>query len=61
MIEHSMRQIQECLPFVDELAIGATAVGTGINCPKDFDEKICAILKEKTGIDLSRIPINFML
>lgn len=59
MIEHSMRQIQECLPFVDELAIGATAVGTGINCPKDFDEKICTILKEKTGIDFKPDPNKF--
>ena len=59
MIEHSMDQIQSSLKYVKELAIGATAVGTGINCPKDFDQKVCSILKEKTHIDFVPDPNKF--
>ncbi len=33
MIEHSKAQIIDSLKYVYELACGATAVGTGINCP----------------------------
>lgn len=59
MIEHSVEQINDSLRYVEELAIGATAVGTGINCPKDFDTTVCTILKEKTGIDFKPDPNKF--
>lgn len=59
MIEHSLKQIEASLEFVYELAIGATAVGTGINCPKDFDTKVCSWLKEKTGIAYRPDPNKF--
>ena len=32
------------------LAIGGTAVGTGLNAPKDYDEAVCAKLHELTGL-----------
>ena len=38
MIEHSKAQIIDSLKYVYELACGATAVGTGINCPEGFVE-----------------------
>ncbi|MDM8204398.1 class II fumarate hydratase [Faecalicoccus acidiformans] len=59
MIEHSLQQIQDSLKYVCELAIGATAVGTGINCPKGFDQKVCSILKEKSGIEFVPDPNKF--
>ena len=59
MIEHSIQQIKDSLKYVCELAIGATAVGTGINCPKGFDQKVCSILKEMTGIDYMPDPNKF--
>ena len=33
-----------------ELAVGGTAVGTGINCHPGFPERVCGRLSEKTGI-----------
>ena len=33
------------------LAIGGTAVGTGLNAPKGYDEMVCARLREMTGLD----------
>lgn len=59
MIEHSYAQIEQSLHFVYELAIGATAVGTGINCPKGFDEIVCELLKNKTGIPFRPDPNKF--
>lgn len=50
MLEHSQSQIKNALNYIYELACGATAVGTGINCPKDFDKKVCEILSKKTNI-----------
>src|SRR6201982_1349803 len=38
------------LPRRGELAIGGTAVGTGLNAPDGFGEKVVAVLKEETGL-----------
>lgn len=59
MLEHNKAQLEDALKYVYELAIGATAVGTGINCPKGFDEKVCAYLKEKTGLPFTPDPNKF--
>ena len=33
------------------LAIGGTAVGTGLNAPKGYDEMVCAYLRQLTGLE----------
>lgn len=58
MIEHSRRHIEAVLPMVHELAIGATAVGTGLNAPETFGPDVCAILDSMTGIHFKPDP-NF--
>lgn len=58
MLEHSRRQIESSLPYVHELAIGATAVGTGLNAPENFGKAVCAILETMTGIHFKSSP-NF--
>ena len=50
MIEHSKDQIVDSLKYVYELACGATAVGTGINCPEGFDEVVTKLISEKTHL-----------
>lgn len=50
MIEHNKQQILDSLKYIYELACGATAVGTGINCPKGFDEVVTKIISEKTNL-----------
>lgn len=46
MLEHSKAQLEAVLPFLRELACGATAVGSGINCPKGFDQMVDDLLSE---------------
>lgn len=53
-VKKSIERTHKAIDALKELAIGGTAVGTGINCPKGFPEKVIAILREKTGIDFIR-------
>jgi fumarate hydratase class II len=39
------------LTELERLAIGGTAVGTGLNAPKGYDEMVCAQLRDMTGLD----------
>ena len=50
MFEHNKKQILQALDSVYELACGATAVGTGINCPKGFDKVVDDIIATETKI-----------
>ena len=59
MIEHSQHQILDTLPYLQELAIGATAVGSGINSPEGFDALFCRILSQETGIDFRPDPNKY--
>ena len=59
MIEHSKQQILDSLKYVYELACGATAVGTGINCPEGFDEVVTKIISEKTNLHFVPDPNKF--
>lgn len=46
-------RIESIFPRLYELAIGGTAVGTGINAHPDFAKKVCVALHLKTGINFS--------
>src|SRR3978361_1258516 len=39
-LEHGLRAIKNSLPHLSELALGGTAVGTGINTPKDYAKNV---------------------
>ncbi|MFT6814985.1 MAG: fumarate hydratase class II [Sphingobacteriales bacterium] len=39
-LDHGLRTIKNALPHLSELALGGTAVGTGINTPKDYAEDV---------------------
>ena len=49
MIEKTMEQLKLALGGLKELALGGTAVGTGLNTPKGFDKEVAAIVSELTG------------
>ena len=49
MLTVSRRQIEVAVDSIRSLALGGTAVGTGINAPAGFDTTVAAILSELTG------------
>jgi fumarate hydratase, class II len=49
MIERSQQMIEESSKHLLNLAIGGTAVGTGINADPTFGDKVAAQLKDQTG------------
>ncbi len=48
-IEHGIEAIKNGLNSLSELAIGGTAVGTGLNAPNNFDKKCAAVISKLTG------------
>lgn len=51
--------IKKNLPFIYELALGGTAVGTGLNSHPQFAGMVAQILAEKTGIGFVSAPNKF--
>jgi fumarate hydratase class II len=49
-LDHSLNHLENALPHLKELALGGTAVGTGLNAPKDFADKIANKISEFTGL-----------
>ena len=49
MLEATKKQIGLALPGLKELALGGTAVGTGLNAPKGFDVEVAAQVSTLTG------------
>lgn len=48
-----------CLPAVHQLAIGGTAVGTGLNAPPGFGEAVAGRLSERLGLPFTSAPNKF--
>ena len=59
MLEQSKKQLQASLPFLHELALGGTAVGTGLNTPKGFDVAVAQAASELTGKKFVTAPNKF--
>ena len=49
-LEHGLRAIKNTLPHLAELALGGTAVGTGINTPPQYSENVAAHIANLTGL-----------
>ncbi|MEW9615116.1 class II fumarate hydratase [Shinella sp. S4-D37] len=58
-VASSIRRIEMTLPGLCELAQGGTAVGTGLNAPVGFAEKVAAHITAITGIDFQTAPNKF--
>ena len=48
-IDHGIRALENTLPHLQELALGGTAVGTGLNTPKGYDVLVAKYIAEFTG------------
>ena len=58
-LDHGARHIQAALPHLCELALGGTAVGTGLNAPKGYAEAAAAELARLTGLPFITAPNKF--
>ncbi len=58
-IDNSIRAIKNALEMVLELALGGTAVGTGLNTPKGYDVLVAQKIAELTGYPFVTAPNKF--
>src|SRR6202008_2979827 len=58
-ITNSIRAIKNALEMVRELALGGTAVGTGLNTPKGYDVLVAKKIAELTGMPFVTAPNKF--
>lgn len=49
MLEKTKKMLEASLPGLKELALGGTAVGTGLNAPKNFGPEVAKVISELTG------------
>jgi fumarate hydratase class II len=50
-IQAGIERVKATLPRLGELAIGGTAVGTGLNAPDGFGDKVVEVLRSQTGVE----------
>ncbi len=58
-LEKDRKMLEIALPELKELALGGTAVGTGLNAPKGFDVKVAEAVSQLTGKDFVTAPNKF--
>ncbi|CDX22044.1 fumarate hydratase (fumarase C),aerobic Class II [Mesorhizobium plurifarium] len=58
-VASSIKRIEQTLPGLQELAQGGTAVGTGLNAPVGFAEKVADRIASITGIAFATAPNKF--
>ena len=58
-IGYGIKAIENSLPHLAELALGGTAVGTGINAPKGYAERVASYIAEFTGHPFVTAPNKF--
>lgn len=58
-LDNGIRAIENALVMVAELALGGTAVGTGLNTPKGYDVAVAAKIAELTGLPFKTAPNKF--
>ena len=49
-LEHGLKALKNTLAHLSELALGGTAVGTGLNTPKGYDVLVAKFIAEFTGL-----------
>ena len=58
-VQQGIERVESCLPRLARLAIGGTAVGTGINTPKEFGSIVASRLAGRTGIPFQETKNHF--
>ena len=58
-LNYGIKAIKNTLPHLSELALGGTAVGTGLNTPKGYDVLVAQKIAELTGLPFVTAPNKF--
>jgi fumarate hydratase class II len=58
-LDHGLAHLEAALPHVYELALGGTAVGTGLNAHPEFAVRVAARIAELTGLPFVTAPNKF--
>ena len=58
-LQRDVQLIRAALPGLRELALGGTAVGTGLNAPAGFDTEVAAVISDLTGKAFVTAPNKF--
>jgi fumarate hydratase, class II len=58
-LEHGIKAIKNTLPHLSELALGGTAVGTGINTPPGYAKNVAETIAELTGLPFETATNKF--
>ena len=58
-LEYALDRINGCMPRMYQIALGGTAVGTGLNSHRDFPEKVAKQIADITGYPFVTAPNKF--
>jgi len=58
-LQHGEQHVRAALPHLGELALGGTAVGTGLNAPAGYAQAVAKELADLTGLPLVTAPNKF--
>ena len=58
-LAHTKKHIEQSLPHLYELALGGTAVGTGLNAPKGWSERVAKEIATLSGLPFVTAPNKF--
>lgn len=58
-LRYAIDAVKVTLPHLSQLALGGTAVGTGLNTPRGYDIKVAEYISKFTGIEFTTAPNKF--
>src|SRR5690606_7441805 len=58
-LDHGIKALENTLDHLSELALGGTAVGTGINTPKGYSKRVAEYIATFTGLPFKTAPNKF--
>lgn len=58
-LDHGIKALENTLPHLSELALGGTAVGTGLNTPKGYSKRVAEFIAKFTDLPFTSAPNKF--
>jgi len=58
-LDHGLKALENTLPHLSELALGGTAVGTGLNTPKGYSKRVAEYIAKFTELPFTSAPNKF--